>query len=164
MSSIRITPTYWFCNSDENRICLYGKLSNSKTVYAEMIYQNYLTIDTANGTTNDIDTDYLQNNLPICKIEKNLSNVKLYFQNKYYFEFVLKYLQERKYKIVNDKQDVLNKFFIDYRVSPGSVQEIFNLQHCSERSEQNERYDFYYSFSHIESVFDNSKFMNLSGR
>ncbi len=162
MSSIRITPTYWFCNSDENRICLYGKLSNSKTVYAEMIYQNYLTIDTANGTTNDIDTDYLQNNLPICKIEKNLSNVKLYFQNKYYFEFVLKYLQERKYKIVNDKQDVLNKFFIDYRVSPGSVQEIFNLQHCSERSEQNERYDFYYSFSHIESVFDNSKFMNLS--
>lgn len=161
MSSIRITPAKWFANTDENKICCYAKLANSKSIYAEIHFRNSIVI----SSKYEIDVDYLQNNLPICEVEKQGAKYKLYFQNKSYKETVLAYLKQRdSIQITDENRSLLSKFFITYNISPGNMQEIFNLHHLDSSILANEnnlpKIDFYYSFTHIESIFDNAKVMN----
>jgi hypothetical protein len=150
MSVVKFFPIRWFENNSWKSIQVIGRLENQQPVYVRIEFQPYFTI----RYPKDIDIEninnshtFLMNETPIAEvIPLNESDklYRIYVMNKEDYYNSLKFYKQNGLGIILDEsQDIKNKFFAERKINPGSWQQASDLRTLSHNVVMNTNYTAY---------------------
>ena len=135
MSAVRFFPIRWFEDSNWKSIQVIGQLENQQPVFIRVAFRPYFTIRYPTSIAPDeIDEahTYLTSETPIAEVSVINEAERLYriftAKKEDYFNSLKFYKQNGLGTVLDENQEVKNKFFAERRINPGSWQQATDLR------------------------------------